>query len=74
MWLFKMHRIVFKDLNSWLKYEMFLKPCQASGGDIKECTCSDDRQIQLCPSSPEIKLNFLAANLGGFSTIDPLRS
>ena len=31
--------------------------------DMKVCTCSDDRKITLCPSTPEISMEFLAANL-----------
>ena len=60
-----MHRLSFKShlILEIVRLSVF-KPQQASGGDIKECTCPDDRKIQLCPSSPEIKLNFLAANLG----------
>merc|ERR1711935_76453 len=38
--------------------------CVQNGGDLRTCTCSDDRKIQLCPSSPQINFNFLAANLG----------
>ncbi|CAG5110350.1 Oidioi.mRNA.OKI2018_I69.chr2.g4761.t1.cds [Oikopleura dioica] len=37
--------------------------CLANGGDLKKCTCSDDRGISLCPGHLDIKLDFVAANL-----------
>lgn len=37
--------------------------CLEDGNDYKTCTCPDDRKIVLCPSNPEIKMEFIAANL-----------